>query len=105
MSTLTQQDLLDGYDMDWDGYGYLLQRQKALVGEDPDCPARPDLVARADARIIDEANRRGWSKADLFNWANSRTGRFYGDAWFGNPDDDELRERHLRDGLLDLPRA
>lgn len=84
MSNLVVQDLLDGYDNPvWHGHGYLGERRHALDSTDPECPAQPDTVAAADEWIVNRANELGWSREDLFEWADSKYGRWYGDLWFG----------------------
>lgn len=83
---LTAADLTALYDdPGWRGFGYLGERQIALSSGDEDIPPKPELVAEADAWIVDQANARGWSREDLFAWANSKLGRWCGDEWFGNP--------------------
>lgn len=77
----------------WLGFGYLGERRNTLTSTDPECPARPDLVAKADAAAVAEANRLGLTDAELFDWANSRTGRYYGDCMFGS--DGRHAEKYL----------
>jgi hypothetical protein len=98
---LTQTDLEDGYNNpQWSGFGYLGARRNALQDGDHEAPPQPALVAAADAYLIRRANRLGWTAADLFRWANSKLGRWYGDVWFGN--DQPYRQRHAV-GLVRLP--
>lgn len=78
------------------------EAQRAARRFNEECPAQPEVVAAADARIITEANARGWTARDLFNWANSRSGRFYGDAWFGGATGTRL-ERFISE-TIELPR-
>ena len=42
-----------------------------------------DLVARADGMLLDHAESRQMTEEQLFQWANSKHGRWYGDCWFG----------------------
>lgn len=67
----------------WLGFGYLQGRDIALNSTDPECPARPELVAATDERIIADANAQGWTYEDLFGWANSKAGRWFADTAFG----------------------
>ena len=68
---------------DWLGYGYLGARNHALDNTDPGSPAQTLTVEAADQRIIDWADAHGWTDDDLFNWANSKNGRWFGDIMFG----------------------
>jgi len=80
----TLADIEHAYDNeDWCGYGYLARRSQALNSTDPEIPSQPDRVTEADTWLLAEVNRQGWTAEELFNWLNSRTGRFYGDLWFG----------------------
>lgn len=92
---------------DWLGFGYLGGRRNALTSTDPEAPARPEVVARVDARILSEADQLGWSAEDLFAWANSRNGRWFADATLeaGTPAEvDEALARAIgRWNLLRLP--
>jgi hypothetical protein len=97
--TLTQADIEAGYDRpEWANFGYLGERQSFLTSTDPEAPARPDRVAAADARLLAEANARGWTAEQLFEWANSKPGRWYGDLWFGN--DGTPSDRMIADVLV-----
>lgn len=69
---------------EWLGFGYLGARRNTLTSNDPEAPADPALVAAADAKALAEANRLGLTHEQLFDWANSRVGRYYGDCMFGN---------------------
>ena len=68
----------------WLGFGYLGERSHKLNSTDPEVPADPTLVEATDQRVIDHANAEGWTYEDLFAWANSRSGRYFGDAMFGS---------------------
>jgi hypothetical protein len=57
------------------GWGYLGERSRQDDAT---------LVAAADQRVIDLANERGWDYEDLFAWANSKLGRWFGDGVFGS---------------------
>jgi hypothetical protein len=81
---LTTADLEAMYRNDeWEGFGYLGGRRNALSNEDPESPAQPERVAEADAKALAEANRLGMTAEQLFEWANSKMGRWYGDSMFG----------------------
>lgn len=67
-------DALTEHD-EWLGFGYLGERQL-----DRRTPAE---VAAADAVVLDHANRRGLTVEQLFTWANSKDGRWFGDCMFG----------------------
>lgn len=80
----TLADIEHGYDNpEWGGYGYLEGRSRAMHSTDPDVPSQPDRVTAADEWLLAEVNRQGFTAAEFFEWLNSRTGRFYGDLWFG----------------------
>lgn len=61
---------------EWQGFGYLGERatQKEQSRD----------TTEADEKAIAEANRLGLTEAELFEWANSKNGRWYGDCMFGN---------------------
>ena len=85
----------------WLGYGYLGERRHALDSTDPEAPAQPDLVAEADRRVVQWAGIHRWTGEELFAWANSKLGRWYGDAMFGGTGSpDERFERAVRCGTL-----
>lgn len=77
LNAMTERD-------EWLGYGYLGSRQNVLTSDDPEAPANPDLVAEADMKAVDNANEYGLTIDQLFDWANSKYGRWYGDCMFGN---------------------
>ena len=82
---LTTENLEAMYDDDrWLGFGYLGERRNALDSTDPESPAQPEVVAIADAEAFGVANNLGFTHDQLFEWTNSRTGRYYGDCMFGN---------------------
>ncbi len=64
---------------EWEGFGYLGGRQIAIE------EGKTELVAKADAMALENANRAGWTADQLFDrWANQKVGRWYGDCWFGS---------------------
>lgn len=67
----------------WLGYGYLGARRNALDNSDPNAIADPALVVEADDLALEAANKQGMSYDALFEWANSKVGRWYGDTIFG----------------------
>lgn len=68
---------------EWHGFGYLGGRRNALDGSDPEVPARPDLVARADAAILAYAAEHDWDTERLFAFCNDKWGRWFADEAFG----------------------
>lgn len=73
---LTTQDITNGYDdTRWLGWGYLGERIR-----------HADTAARADAIVLRFAAQHGWNAEDLFHWANSKDGRWFGDWAFGCTD-------------------
>jgi hypothetical protein len=71
---LTARDIATAYDRtDWLGFGYLRERQTAIDD------GRADRVTLADQAALDVANRRRWSSDRLFDWLNSKNGRWYGE--------------------------
>jgi hypothetical protein len=89
----------------WAGFGYLGERRNALESTDPEVPAPPELVQAADRLILDHAAASGWTDEQLFTWANSKNGRWYGDTMFGGTGTAEERFRQAaRWGLLTFPR-
>lgn len=83
------------------GFGYLGSRRNVLDNTDPECPARPELLAAVDAKVIEHANTKGWSVERLFTWANGKNGRWFGDYLFGGSGDlDADFAQALRHGLI-----
>jgi hypothetical protein len=75
MSQMTRTDIEAGLeDERWLGWGYLGER------------SRTDDTAAADALVLRFAAERGWDAEDLFHWANSKDGRWFGDWAFGGFD-------------------
>lgn len=73
LNAMTERD-------EWLGFGYLGERRNKLIYY----PADPALVAEADMKAVDDANQHGLTIDQLFDWANSKYGRWYGDCMFGN---------------------
>lgn len=65
----------------WLGFGYLGERENLLHSADPEAPARPELVARMDADVLEEANTEGLTYDELLEWANSKLGRWFADCY------------------------
>lgn len=65
---LTVADIEAGYDLAWDGYGYLGERKYRWAD-----------VAAADAALLEAANALGWDRDQLFAFTNSRDGRWFAD--------------------------
>jgi len=72
-------DILEGfYDHpDWLGFGYLGVRQTNMATAAG--RAKADM---ADTAILTFANLQGWTEGELFAWANSKVGRWYGEEFF-----------------------
>jgi hypothetical protein len=70
----------------WQGYGYLGERINALDGSDPEAPSNPTRVAEVDAAVVRYAQANGVSDEQLFEWANSKSGRLFADSAFGSSD-------------------
>lgn len=62
----------------WLGFGYLGERRSQLA------TGRIDSVAEADALILTRARERGLTYEQIFTWANSKNGRWFGDCYFGS---------------------
>ena len=60
---------------EWLGFGYLGERRNQDDAR---------TVQTADTLAIDAATAAGLTDAELFDWANSKNGRWYGDCMFGN---------------------
>lgn len=81
MNTETQThttDTLDAMANDdrWLGFGYLGERRNAAE-------ETPETVALVDAHVLEVANAAGLTYEELFTWANSKDGRWFGDMTFG----------------------
>lgn len=53
----------------------------------------PRKVVAMDEMVILMANKEGWSLEDLFQFTNSKTGRWVVDAWLGG--DKEMAQKYL----------
>lgn len=72
---LTTADIERMYDHeDWAGHGYLFERSYQDDAE---------KVAAADAWALAAANEAGMTFEQMFEWANSKPGRWFGDCVFG----------------------
>ena len=63
---------------EWGGWGYLGERRHYLQTEGHN--HQRAAVARADQAAYTAAAERGLSPEALFDWANSKTGRWYADC-------------------------
>ena len=77
----TATDIFDTMTADprWLGAGYLGERNNTV-----DVAAR-DLL---DEFLPDHFESLGWTDEDVFAWANSKDGRWFGDVMFGRGDSD-----------------
>lgn len=70
---LTVADIEAGYDNDgWEGYGYLGERERAYRAA-----KTRGAADMADAAVLLHANANGWSAERLFEWLNSKAGRWF----------------------------
>jgi hypothetical protein len=104
-SHLTAADIEAMYNNEnWLGFGYLGERRNLLTTDDSEAAPlreRQLLVEATDQRLLDHANDNGWTCDELFTWANSKLGRWFGDAMFGSTDRiDRNFDRAIRQGLL-----
>jgi len=67
---------------EWLGFGYIGTRRH--LGE-------ADRSA-GDALVLKFAAAQGWSDADLFEWANSKSGRYFADSIDGGDQGFAMRE-------------
>ena len=73
MTKLTTTHLVNmTTNVEWGGFGYIGERERN--GED---------TTAADAMLLEAANHQGMTEEQLFDWANTKAGRWYGDCWFG----------------------
>lgn len=72
--TTADLDLMERND-EWAGFGYLGERRNARLNG--------KSIVDADAKVLEAANAQGLTADALFEWANSKTGRWYGDCMFG----------------------
>lgn len=76
---LTPDDIEEGYANEgWLGYGYLGIKEKAH-GKVHGVGAAT-LKAQADRVLLEQANAEGWTPEQLFDWLNSKLGRWYGEV-------------------------
>lgn len=69
----------------WLGFGYIGERQnqqRNVLDEEIGEEAFARLES-ADEMLLNRANELKLTEAQLFDWANSKQGRWYGDCWFG----------------------
>jgi len=72
---------------EWLGYGYIGARKNALEAiESGEWDVPLFVVEQADEAVLMEANRLGWTTDKLFEWANSKPGRWAGDLLLGGWD-------------------
>lgn len=84
---LTTADIEAGYANDeWLGFGYLGERSHRTRSEQD----------RGDAFLLRYAAERRWTRDELFTFANSRDGRWFGDLVFGGWDDAEVERQAPR---------
>jgi hypothetical protein len=99
---LTGADIERGYaDPRWQGWGYLLERQRADEGGW--FAARgglPAAIERADTVVLGVANQRHWNYDQLFAWLNSRPGRHYADMAFEQPTVEKITEMATEAGFF-----
>lgn len=86
--TLTRNDLKGMHNADnWLGYGYLGERHNYLAREEELAIITPEaadaFLAEVDQVVLDDANAHGYSYDDLFEWANSKNGRWFADVVLG----------------------
>lgn len=78
---------------DWLGFGYLGARRNALDTSDPEItPTTPAELAKVDAWLLRVMH--AWTADEIFAWANSKYGRWFGDEVFGSRK--PLQERLMR---------
>ena len=78
-TTIKSTDIEAAYkDERWLGWGYLGERRRFIEDNGP------DAAKRADAAVIAGAMARGWGYDRLFDFLNSKPGRWFGDMAFGS---------------------
>lgn len=97
---LTAQDIEAGYHNDaWLGFGYLGVRKHYLAdGEAGGWPDTARTVAETDQAILAIANEKRWTPEQLFDWCNSKLGRWYADETLGGytPDVDAVAGKYVK---------
>lgn len=86
---LTRSDLAAAYDRpDFEGFGYLGGRRYAFANLATEANVSDKLaeITYADDIILAVANGRGWDADRLFEWMNSKDGRWFADYAFGGSD-------------------
>ena len=81
MSTYTNFDAMSE-NPEWLGFGYIGTRRHLSEAD----------RATGDALVLEFAAAKGWSDADLFEWANSKSGRYFADSIDGGDRAFALRE-------------
>lgn len=76
----------------WLGHGYLGARRNARATSDLDAIVDPALIVEADDIAIEAANNQGMSYDTLFEWANSKVGRWFGDTIFGGGSREQIHQ-------------
>jgi hypothetical protein len=77
---LTLDDLEAGYDNEnWAGFGYLGARRDGMAKA-----SGRAIMADLDARVIAFANAEGWSLTDLFDFTDSKNGRWLAESFLYN---------------------
>jgi len=70
---------------DWQGYGYLGERDNAKTDTDPGSRIPAERIDNTDRKLVEYAAIHGVSDDTLFEWANSKSGRWFADMSFGDP--------------------
>ena len=87
---LTLDDLEAGYDNEkWAGHGYLLVRERAMAKA-----AGRVTMTGLDARVLAFANAERWSLSDLFDFTDSKNGRWLAESFLHGPE--STRERDFK---------
>lgn len=83
---LTTADLDSFTDRDeWLGFGYIGARKNGLEAAAAGEPGfTVERIAVADEMVLFHANRVGWTVDQLFEFANSKAGRWVGDLLIGS---------------------
>jgi hypothetical protein len=95
-TTLTVADIEAGYEHDgWLGFGYLGERRFAIAAVRSGEREFVNVTA-ADELVLRIANEQGWTPEQLFDWANSKLGRWYGDVTLGCEDLGSMAARYVK---------
>lgn len=78
---------------EWLGWGYIGERRAALemIESRELAGLYRDRVIRADRMALQYAADAGWTDADLFEWANSKAGRWFAELAFAGAFDSAAR--------------